>query len=138
MGRKLPPTNGHMTSRAMELRQGSFTPERLLWSKLRNANCCGLRFRRQQPVGPYVVDFLCTAARLVIELDGRSHDERAVQDVKGQEFLERQAWTVIRINNDRVLADLEGVAQAIAGECEKRLDALRKNPHSFPSPKGEG
>ena len=51
-------------------------PERMLWNRLRGGNLAGLKFRRQQPLGPYIVDFFCHEAGLVVEVDGRSHDGR--------------------------------------------------------------
>ena len=62
--------------RSEQLRPNSTFPEQLLWSVLRGRQLRGLRFRRQHPIEPYVVDFYCAAARLAIELDGESHDGR--------------------------------------------------------------
>ena len=117
MNRKTPRPTGHMIQRARQLRRDSSIPERLLWSRLRDARCGGLKFRRQRPVGPYVTDFFCASAGVVVELDGRSHDERQVYDDKWQRFLEQQGFRVLRFSNDRLLQDLDGVVEAIATAC---------------------
>jgi len=114
MQRKTPRASRSMVGRARQLRRDSSFPERLLWSRLRAGRCAGLKFRRQQPFGPYVADYFCASARVVVELDGRSHDERQVEDRRRQEFLERQGLKVIRFTNDQVLRNLVGVVEAIA------------------------
>src|ERR1700733_16113524 len=87
--------------RAKQLRKGSPLPERLLW----NALCelrkeTGLKFRRQQPLHPYIADFACMKARLVVELDGPSHDTRLAYDAKRDLDLQKMGWTVIRFTNE--------------------------------------
>jgi very-short-patch-repair endonuclease len=117
MGRKNPRASEHMTARARELRRESTFPERLLWGRLRNGRCAGLKFRRQQPLGPYVADYFCASARIVVELDGRSHDGQEAQDEDRENYLERQGLRVIRFSIDEVLANLEGVVEGIARAC---------------------
>ena len=117
MRRKTPQATEHMIARGRQLRQDAPFPERLLWGKLRNRRCAGLKFRRQQPLGPYVADFFCASARVVIELDGRSHTGQEVQDKERQRYLEEMGFKVIRFTNDRVLANLAGVVEAIAMAC---------------------
>src|SRR6266540_279244 len=65
------------------------TSESRLWTQLRNRKLKGLKFRRQVPVGPFVADFLCVQARLIIELDGDSHDSKKVYDRRRTEYLEK-------------------------------------------------
>jgi adenine-specific DNA-methyltransferase len=85
-------------------------PERTLWGLLRDRRLAGAKFRRQHPVGPYIVDFYCQAHRLVVELDGRSHHDRGVPDEQRQHYLESVAGLrVVRIDNDEVLRDPESV-----------------------------
>ena len=84
MKRKTPRATEHMVARSRQLRRESSFPERLLWSRLRNGRCAGLKFRRQQPLGPYVADFFCPSARVAVELDGRSHDGREDEDNQRQ------------------------------------------------------
>ena len=73
--------------------------------------------RRQQPVGPYVVDFYCHEAGLVVEVDGVSHDDRAKEDRRRTEYLRKQGLRVFRVANDDVLDDPETVALAIARQA---------------------
>lgn len=122
MEHKVPRPSRRMISRGRNLRRQSFMPERLLWSRLRNGRCGGFRFRRQHPVGPYVVDFFCATARLVTELDGRSHDERVAYDQARQREIESQGFEVIRIANDAVIQGLDAVAEGIAVACRERAE----------------
>ena len=92
-------------------------PEVVLWQTLRKNRLHGLRFRRQHPIGPYVLDFYCGAARLAVEIDGYAHDAEAqVQhDARRQEWLGRHGVTVLRFRAADILRDerLEGVLAAI-------------------------
>ena len=74
------------TERARELRKEASTPKRLMWGLLRGRRLDGITLRRQHPIGPYVADFYCAAAKLVIELDGDSHIGRADADERRQRF----------------------------------------------------
>ncbi len=100
---------------ARGLRRELSLPETMLWQKLRGGKA-GAKFRRQHPVGPYVVDFFCRAARLIIEIDGAAHDyaDRPERDELRLRFLHEQGYRVLRIAADRVIADVDGVADAIA------------------------
>ena len=107
-------TPAHMKERARELRKNSTIPERILWGMLRDRRLAGVKFRRQHCVGPYIVDFYCLSRRMVVELDGRSHDDRGDYDRGRQDYLESVAGLhVIRVGNDDVLADPESVILAI-------------------------
>ena len=108
-----------MVGRARQLRRAMSFPERLLWSRPRQGRCCGLHFRRQEPIGGYVADFFCSEAAVVVELDGRSHDQTPTEDMQRQAHLESMGLTVVRFTNDRVLRDLDGVVEAIAWACGK-------------------
>ena len=114
---------------ARNLRTNQTDAERLLWRHLRNRNICGHKFRRQQIVDPYIVDFVCPEKRLIVELDGGQHAERQSEDAARTEFLEHQGFRVMRFWNNEVLTNIEGVLYSI--EC-----ALL----GFPSPpaRGEG
>jgi very-short-patch-repair endonuclease len=99
-----------MRARARQLRRNATFPERVLWGLLRDRRLSGLKFRRQHAVGPYVVDFYCSSHRLVVELDGRSHDDRGLEDRRRQNYLESVAGLkVLRVGNDDVLHDPESV-----------------------------
>jgi len=88
-----------------------------LWSRLRRKQLEGFRFRRQHPIGPYVIDFFCPDAKLIVEVDGGQHAESA-SDVLRTRWLVAQGYRVIRFWNNDVLGNTEGVLLSI-------LDALR-------------
>jgi very-short-patch-repair endonuclease len=89
-------------------------PEVLLWQQLRGRKS-GLKFRRQHPIEPYVVDFYCREAGLVVEIDGGMHDssERSLSDQKRDAFLKARGLQILRINASDVLGDPAAVAQSI-------------------------
>jgi very-short-patch-repair endonuclease len=120
--------------RSRELRCNMSDAEHKLWRVLRKRQLGGFRFRRQFPIGPYIVDFLCLEARLVIEVDGSQHDsEQPGRDAVREQWLKSQNFRVLRFWNNEVLTNLDGVT-------EKILQALSEiAPPSQPSPvKGEG
>ncbi|WP_245266554.1 endonuclease domain-containing protein [Bradyrhizobium sp. WSM1743] len=83
------------------MRANTTPHERILWRALKNLPLEGSHFRRQAPIGPYVVDFFCPAKRLIIELDGGHHneDDTAARDLVRQGWLEREGYSVIRFRN---------------------------------------
>jgi len=99
--------------RAVSLRKTTTNPEKIFWSILRGRQLCGLKFRRQHPIEPYIVDFYCADAHLIVELDGESHNEREAFDKQRTEFLSKLGLRMIRVTNDDVLTNLDGVAEAI-------------------------
>lgn len=103
---------------AETLRQNSTDAEPKLWSKLRDRQLLGFKFVRQQPIGPYVADFACREADLIIELDGGQHTDSAT-DVARTEALGQHGYQVIRFWNNDVLTNLEGVLQVIAEHLNK-------------------
>ena len=106
--------------RAKALRKESSNPEKILWQALRqNGLQRGLKFRRQQPIHPYIADFACMKIKLIIELDGRSHDGRLVHDKKRDLYLQRLGYMVLRFTNDEAMNNLEGVVGLILGEAER-------------------
>lgn len=114
-----------------ELRLQSTDAERLLWRHLRNRNLCGLKFRRQVPLGDYIADFVCMEQRLIIELDGGQHIETATQDKERTFTLERAGFGVLRFWNDDVLMQTEAVLESIL--------RASTSPHPNPLPQaGEG
>ncbi|HVA13484.1 MAG TPA: endonuclease domain-containing protein [Stellaceae bacterium] len=113
---------------ARKLRATPTDAEIRLWSRLRRKQLDGFRFRRQQPIGRYVVDFFCPEAKLIIEIDGGQH---ADEDPARTDWLGSRGYRLIRFWNNEVLANTEGVLLMI-------LNALREPP-SQPSPsRGEG
>jgi very-short-patch-repair endonuclease len=108
--------------RAKALRKQAPKTERLLWralSALRTET--GLHFRRQHPLPPYFADFACVKAKLIVELDGSSHDMRQSYDAKRDKELHSREWTILRINNEEIEKNLEGVVVTILETTEKRL-----------------
>jgi very-short-patch-repair endonuclease len=112
-----PILNDNLLFRGRRLRHDSTYPERRLWSCLRGGPLCGLKFRRQFAIGPFIVDYYCHAQRLVIELDGASHNDRARYDLDREHYLQSQGVRVIRFHNDDVLQDLEAVLRGILVAC---------------------
>ena len=101
------------TARARQLRRDATFAERLVWSRLRNRAVDGLMFRRQQRIGPYVVDFACLERALVVELDGGQHAVDLARDARRTAFLEAEGYTVVRIWNHEVIGNLDGVVTAL-------------------------
>lgn len=100
------------TEFARGLRRRQTDAERLLWSRLRDRRLLGWKFRRQVPLGPYVVDFYCHERQLVVELDGGKHLGSAA-DVERDAWLRGQGLRVLRFWNHDVLVRTEGVLEAI-------------------------
>jgi very-short-patch-repair endonuclease len=102
-----------LTPVARRLRRDSTDAEKRLWGRLRAGQLNGLVFRRQEPIGSYVVDFVCTCAKLVVEVDGGQHADNA-NDVERDAFLRDQGFRVLRVWNNDVMSNLDGVLQRIA------------------------
>jgi very-short-patch-repair endonuclease len=94
--------------------------ERVLWLQLRAHRLDGLRFRRQTPIGQYIVDFVCHEQRLVIELDGGQHAE-SQHDAKRDRWLESKGYRVLRFWNSDVFQNREGVLETIVGAARATL-----------------
>ncbi|BBQ54580.1 hypothetical protein WP2S18C03_36610 [Aeromonas veronii] len=96
---------------AKRLRRDATQAEQILWQQLRNRRLAGLKFRRQMPIGPYVVDFICLEQGLVIEVDGSQHGTQANQmhDEARTAYLNQQGFRVIRVWNNDVLSRMEVV-----------------------------
>ena len=109
-----------MARRAKELRANQNSAEARVWSMLRAGRLAGLKFRRQHVLGRYIADFVCIPARLVVEIDGDTHDEAAqLTDAKRTEEIEQAGYRVIRFWNNYVLNDKDG------GVVEVILEAVR-------------
>ena len=118
------------TKLSRNLRSNMTDAERVLWSKLRHRQILGYKFRRQQPLGAFIVDFVCLARRLVIEVDGAQHAECEEYDVQRTRWLEQQGFRVLRFWNHQVLTEMEEVLQRIQ-------EALAPPPQPSPA-RGEG
>ena len=108
--------------RARRLRAAMTNAEQRLWMRLRGEQMKGFRFRRQVPIGPYVLDFACLKARLVIEVDGGQHAGAIEQDKQRTAWLAAQGFRVLRFWNNDVLRETDGVMERI------RLVLLAKPP----------
>lgn len=94
---------------ARQLRSEMTDAESYLWQSLRSRQIHGLKFRRQHPVGKFILDFACIEAKLIIEVDGGQHNEMQIQDNQRTAWLEAQGWKVLRFWNNEVLQNIEGV-----------------------------
>ena len=100
--------------------------ERALWRLLRDRQLSGFKFRRQQPMRRYILDFVCFSHRLVIEVDGGQHADVSEYDQRRTEFLNREGFSVLRFWNNEVLQNREGV-------CERILEGLAPSPRPSPT-----
>ena len=125
-----PPLPTRSLQRARDLRQVAPDSEKRLWFHLRGGRLHGLKFRRQHPVPPYIVDFCCVAARLVVELDGSQHGPEP--DRMRTRFLGRRGYRVLRFWNNEVLDDLDAVLEVIHATARQRTLT------PTPLPAGEG
>jgi very-short-patch-repair endonuclease len=108
---------------AREMRTLPTAAEDALWQRLRGRGAGGMKFRRQHAIERFVVDFYCSEARLVIEVDGEIHEYTREQDGARQEFLEQQGLRVVRFSNDEVRDNIRGVLSTIeahASSTERR------------------
>jgi very-short-patch-repair endonuclease len=118
------------------MRRNPTPAEWKLWRTLRNWQRSGLKFRRQMPLGPFIADFYCSSARLVIEVDGVSHIDSPT-DERRDAWMTNQGIRVLRFSNQDVLTNLEGaliaIEQSARGTPPSTLGPLRG-----PSPQGDG
>ncbi len=122
-----------IAQRARDLRNDPTDAERRLWRALRHRRFAGHKFRRQEPLGAYIVDFACLDARLIVEVDGAQHlEQQREHDVARDEWLGEQGFRVLRFWDSQILNAPDEVDQAI-------WQALEQEPPRQPSPvKGEG
>lgn len=124
--------------RARELRRAMTLPEVVLWQALRQGRLAGLRFRRQHPMGPYILDFYCASARLAVEVDGFAHDTGGQYDHDWfrEAWLARQGVRVLRVRAGDVLRDerLERVLVAIEQGAAAPSGSPGSSPGSPPPP----
>jgi very-short-patch-repair endonuclease len=108
-------TKGMLRDRARGMRKQSSRAEEAVWSLVRGRQINGAKFRRQHPIPPYIADFACIDAKLIVEIDGRSHDvpEQAAYDATRTEVLAKAGWRVLRVRDDEVLTDPQSVAAKI-------------------------
>jgi very-short-patch-repair endonuclease len=123
-----------LQQRAKEMRRNPTEPEKRLWRNLSNGQLDGLKFRRQEVIGPYIADFMCPSRALIIEVDGDTHDE--AKDRLRDDVLAQFGFLVLRVTNHDVMTNAEGVLTMISHAATGR--SSRHTPHPNPSPEGEG
>jgi very-short-patch-repair endonuclease len=105
--------------------------EQLLWVNLRNRGLGSFKFRRQIPVGPFIVDFICLEKNVVIEVDGGQHDENKELDVQRSAYLNKMGYRVFRFWNNEVMQETEAVLDAIFAIL---ANGKQNSPSPQPSP----
>jgi very-short-patch-repair endonuclease len=108
---------------AQQLRRNMTDAERTLWQHLRQRQVEGIKFRRQAPIGKYIVDFVCHQVKVIIELDGGQHnDEKNIQyDEARSQWLNSQGYFVQRYWNNEVFENIDGIVESILDLCTARL-----------------
>jgi very-short-patch-repair endonuclease len=122
---------GMQKTRARELRKNMTEAERTLWRHLRLRQFSGYKFRRQQPIGKYIVDFVCLEKKLIIEVDGGQHSEQIDYDYKRDGWLRKEGFRVLRFWDNQVLKETEVVKEVIWDALE-----VQSTPHLNPPPHG--
>ena len=107
----------NLTPIARKLRNNLTEVEKQLWRYLRNKQLAGLKFRRQQPIGPYIVDFINFEKRLIIEVDGGQHAKSIQKDSERDAWFQEQNFKVLRFWDNEVLENMEGVLESIKEKC---------------------
>ena len=118
----------YMSARSRRLRREAPVPERLLRARLRNRHLDGLKFRRQHVIGPYIADFHCAQAGLVVELDGETHVGRGQSDAARTAYLKSRGLRVFRVTNDDLLQSPDAVTEAIMREARKAAPSPQPSP----------
>jgi very-short-patch-repair endonuclease len=115
--------------RARDLRKRMTDAEVVLWSGLRRQAADGFHFRKQHPVGPYITDFACLKAKLIVEVDGDTHstDEEIAHDRRRDQFLRDHGWQILRITNEDVYKRLDMVMEGIARHLPCGTNPLRSS-----------
>ena len=106
-----------MTALGKVLRKRPTDAEKLLWKQLRLKQIEGFKFRRQQPIDNYIVDFVCFEKRIVIEVDGGQHATQSEDDIARDTYLRQQGLKVLRFWNNEVLQNINGVLEVIRESC---------------------
>jgi len=121
--------------RARRLRKNMTDAERKLWQYLRLRQLEGHKFRRQVRIGPYIADFACLKAMLVIEVDGGQHADARAYDSRRDDFMRGQGYRILRFWNNEVLGNMDGVWQVIAAEIN-HTGSCGGTPHPDLPPQG--
>jgi very-short-patch-repair endonuclease len=112
---RIPPTLTHL---ARKMRQEPTKAEKHLWLHLRRKQLGGYKFRRQHPIGPYIVDFCCVEKMLIVEADGDVHAFQESNDRERTKWLEEAGYRVLRFTNQNILQQAEAVLETILAVCD--------------------
>jgi len=116
---------------ARQMRNNPTEPEKRLWRNLSNSQLQGHKFRRQHVIGYFITDFICSGSKLIVEVDGDTHDK--AEDRLRDDIWAEHGYRVIRVTNHDVMSNMDGVLA-----CISQALCLDDSPHPNPSPKGEG
>ena len=106
------------------MRSASTAAEAALWQALRRRRLGGRKFRRQQVIAGYIVDFYCAELWLAVEVDGAVHDERHAEDRQREEHLSKMGLRIVRIRNEDVLTRIDAVLTQLAHHCQRIADEI--------------
>jgi very-short-patch-repair endonuclease len=140
MANKKIPVSDTLLQRARQLRQDASNAEQVLWSRLRDRSILGVKFRRQQVLAGYILDFYCHQAKLAVELDGGQHDEPdgRSRDAHRDAVLRRLGVIVLRFWNNEVLTNISGVLGAIQNGLERCHPSAGAGAHGRSAPTSSG
>jgi very-short-patch-repair endonuclease len=112
----------HERNRSRDLRKNQTPAEQKLWRELRGRNLAGYKFVRQEPIGPYFADFVCREYKLIVEVDGATHstDEELARDANRERGLREAGYRVLRVTNDEVFNNLDGICETILAALQAR------------------
>ncbi len=105
--------NSPMTKLAKVLRKSQTDAETVIWQKLRSSQLNGCKFKRQQPLGRYIVDFVCFDKKLIVEIDGGHHATQRDKDLQREQWLQNEGFEVVRFWNNDIFENIEGVLETI-------------------------
>ena len=115
------------TKSSRHLRRTATIAEQRLWNRVRSRALCGMKFVRQEPIGPFIVDLVCREQRLIVEIDGGQHATRERDAVRDQ-WLRDHRYRVLRFWNNDVMQNINGVLETIAGAM-----CVERPPHPVPA-----
>jgi len=124
------PTHEEIILRARELRSNMPIAELKLWAEIKGKQLEGVKFRRQHPISRYIVDFYAAQLKLVVEVDGDTHDEKKEYDARRTDFLKQKGYDVLRFTNEEIHQDLEGVLEILREKCKKQKKDADPHPPS--------
>ncbi|MET7243072.1 DUF559 domain-containing protein [Methylobacterium sp. EM32] len=124
------PVSGRLRDFAKDQRSLATRAEALFWSQVRADRLSGHKFKRQVPITPYIVDFLCPSARLIVELDGEPHEtaERRERDARRDAWLHAQSFAIMRFTNEAFLGNPQRALDTVLAAIEQRSAMPPPNP----------